>query len=459
MPGPLEPSQPLEIGRSVLGQPLLATVQGRDSAGLRVLVLGGQHGDEPCGAESVRRLAGQCLSGLCGPSAREELLLATVPVMNPDGARSGTRTNAQGIDLNRDHRELGTPEVRAVHAFVDRFRPHLIVDVHDYPPRRHPLVARGWTLDADVQLAIPSHPAGVTVLTETDLRDLLGRVGLDVEREGYSFHEYALVQRSGRARRSTLSTRDARNALTLRYGVPVLLVEGRSPGRHDREGRTERTISSQLSALRSVLRWSLAHRSLLTGEATLPRPGERVAVRLRWTTSGRPLALRVYDQATGTKGTVHWPSFDDGREGVDFVELPVAYAVPQHESEVLDALRGHHWTVWSTRAGAVRASEGVPPSDATRPEIDPNDPKAGRGRRDTMEAGLDSFVVYPTHQVGGRALAVWLERRSAQKLRVLRRRAPSGGASPWPVLRIEVTRRRSPLASEAPPSAPCDATQ
>jgi hypothetical protein len=63
--------------------------------------------------------------------------------MNPDGSLAGTRTNAAGIDLNRNWpaknfhaakgrgaAPLSEPEAAAVHADVERFDPHMIIVLH-----------------------------------------------------------------------------------------------------------------------------------------------------------------------------------------------------------------------------------------------------------------------------------------------------------------------------------------
>jgi len=46
------------------------------------------------------------------------------------GRGSGGRTNAQGLDLNRDYAKLQSPEIAAVVALLQRFDPALYIDVH-----------------------------------------------------------------------------------------------------------------------------------------------------------------------------------------------------------------------------------------------------------------------------------------------------------------------------------------
>jgi predicted deacylase len=130
------------VGRSVQGRTIVATRQGPATAPYALLVLGQMHGTEPRGRDvvaAVRRLA---------PPAQVQVW--TIVSMNPDGAVRGRRTNAHGVDLNRNFPYLWSPrftsrtyfwpgrapatepEVRAMMVFLDRLRPHLVVSLHQH---------------------------------------------------------------------------------------------------------------------------------------------------------------------------------------------------------------------------------------------------------------------------------------------------------------------------------------
>ncbi len=130
------------VGRSVQGRPILAHRQGPATAPYVLLVLGQMHGSEPRGRDVVRSMA-----ALTPPA---QLQVWTISTMNPDGAARGRRTNARGVDLNRNfpyawssrdsdpylyypgRRPATEPEVRAMTAFLDRLRPDLIVSLHQH---------------------------------------------------------------------------------------------------------------------------------------------------------------------------------------------------------------------------------------------------------------------------------------------------------------------------------------
>jgi hypothetical protein len=140
-------------GRSVQGRTLYARdVVGPDSR-LRVLVVGAMHGDELSSASVALHWIQHAVQT---PASAHWRFL---PALNPDGllARPARRTNARGVDLNRnfptpnwkrdakvyweqrtrkDPRRwpgpspLSEPESRFLHEEMARFQPHLIVSIH-----------------------------------------------------------------------------------------------------------------------------------------------------------------------------------------------------------------------------------------------------------------------------------------------------------------------------------------
>ena len=131
----------LTLGTSQKGLPLQALLFTRNAdpsaAALRasarptVLLVGEQHGDEPAGSEALLVLAQQLASGpLQGLLDRINVLI--LPRANPDGAAARQRVTASGIDANRDHLLLKTPEAQAQAQLVREFQPVVVVDAHEY---------------------------------------------------------------------------------------------------------------------------------------------------------------------------------------------------------------------------------------------------------------------------------------------------------------------------------------
>ncbi len=139
--------------RSVKGQSLLVRDLPVPNAKLRVLVVGGIHGDELSSASLA----------LHWIALAQEIPAQThwrfVPLLNPDGLLTSParRTNANGVDLNRNFptpqwdkeapiywekkvrrdprrwpgpRPLSEPESKYLHDEMERFKPDMIVSIH-----------------------------------------------------------------------------------------------------------------------------------------------------------------------------------------------------------------------------------------------------------------------------------------------------------------------------------------
>lgn len=131
----------LNLGMSQRGVPILGVVATRapsaDPATLEasgrptVVLIGQQHGDEPAGSEALLIVSRELTQGLLEPLL-DRLNVVVVPRANPDGATANTRVTANGVDMNRDHLLLNTPEARVLAQVVNDFRPILVVDAHEY---------------------------------------------------------------------------------------------------------------------------------------------------------------------------------------------------------------------------------------------------------------------------------------------------------------------------------------
>lgn len=140
-------------GRSVHGQPLYQRDVVSSNAQLRVLVIGGIHGDELSSTSLVLHWIQHATQTPANVHWR------FVPLVNPDGMLRNvpTRTNAHGVDLNRNFptpnwdkeaphywkdrtrndprrypgpTSLSEPESKWVHDEMERWKPDLIVSVH-----------------------------------------------------------------------------------------------------------------------------------------------------------------------------------------------------------------------------------------------------------------------------------------------------------------------------------------
>ncbi len=147
------------VGESVQGRPIQLVRVGRPllddgaiAAGPVVLVVGAQHGNEPAGREAALQFArdlafveeGELLDLLSG------ITVLVIPSANPDGRAANTRGNADGVDINRDHLRLASPEGRAIAQVLRDFRPDIVVDTHERPGGTTPEMELLWPRNLNV---------------------------------------------------------------------------------------------------------------------------------------------------------------------------------------------------------------------------------------------------------------------------------------------------------------------
>ena len=255
-------AQLLVAGVSQTGQPIEALLLSRQAdlepAALRasgrttVLLIGQQHGDEPAGAEALLALAHSLAQGSLAPRL-DGLNVIVLPRANPDGAQAGRRATASGIDLNRDHLLLRTPEAQAIAGLMRDYAPAVVVDAHEYPAIAPYLDKFGGVARADVLLqyamAPNVHEFVSRAAEEWFRRPLLERL----QREGLTsdwYHTLATAPDDRRVAMGAPRPDLGRNAAGLRHAVS-LLVETRG----SELGRTHfaRRVHTQVVAMESVL--------------------------------------------------------------------------------------------------------------------------------------------------------------------------------------------------------------
>lgn len=127
-----------------------------ESPAWKVLLYAQQHGDEISGKDALLYLIRDI-------AANPELLphdteVWMLPMMNPDGAEAGTRVNGAGVDLNRDHMTLAQPETQALHRVVQRVRPDVAVDCHEFGRSSASWKKKGWEKWPDITMDRLNNP-------------------------------------------------------------------------------------------------------------------------------------------------------------------------------------------------------------------------------------------------------------------------------------------------------------
>ncbi|MCB9853473.1 MAG: DUF2817 domain-containing protein [Phycisphaerales bacterium] len=126
------------VGRSLQGRPIEARVFG--SGNDCIFILATIHGDEDAGTPLVEQLADYLERN---PNLYMGRRVVLMPNANPDGMAAQTRTNGNGVDLNRNYpadnfkasdrhgdTALSEPESIAIHDVIERYHPSRIVSIH-----------------------------------------------------------------------------------------------------------------------------------------------------------------------------------------------------------------------------------------------------------------------------------------------------------------------------------------
>lgn len=232
-----------EEGTSVEGRPIYLVRVGYPTPpadddiakGRNILIMGTPHGNEPAGREMTLKM----MRDLAFTDDEDLLELMTkstilfVPTPNPDGRFANTRGNAWGIDNNRDHLNLNTPEMQTVARILNKYSPDITVDAHERPSGSNPDMEMLWPRNLNVDEELRA-------LNIEMVQDYLLP---DVEEAGFTTGLYGTPGGAGGG-----DERILRNTGGLRHGLSLLTE---SAGRAEPVDR----VDMQMETAKSVLRF------------------------------------------------------------------------------------------------------------------------------------------------------------------------------------------------------------
>lgn len=136
----------VRLGTSQKGAPLEALLISREAdpspAALKasgkpvVVLVGQQHGDEGASAEALMVVAQELVRGTLRPLL-DRVHVLVLPRANPDAAADGSFAAANGVDVDRDHLWLKTPEAQAQLRLVREYQPVVVAFAAEYPLDPH----------------------------------------------------------------------------------------------------------------------------------------------------------------------------------------------------------------------------------------------------------------------------------------------------------------------------------
>jgi len=293
------------LGRSQEGRAMpllvLSGTRGYDPLLPTVLVIAQQHGNEPAGGEAALVLAQ--LLATERSALLEQANVLVVPRGNPDGAERFARVTRNGTDVNRDHLLLQVPESEALGIALQRYRPQVVLDLHEFTVGGRWVSKFGAQMhyDALLQAATVGNLNPTIATTQARYLDAARRA---IEGTGQTVSDYFTTAAGSPDHTVSMGGINAdtgRNVGGLRNAVSLLLeVRGVGIGRAHFARRVQAHVSAALAMVETAARDGdallAATRAADTQTAAQACQGD-MAVAVRQTPERR--TLRFQDNATG----------------------------------------------------------------------------------------------------------------------------------------------------------------
>ncbi len=339
-----------ELPLLILADPPVATAKEAARGGkLVVFAMGNIHAGEVDGKEGLLMLARDLVLAKQRPLFKD-LVLVIAPIFNADGnekmARTnrmrqagppevGVRTNAQGMDLNRDFVKLESPEVRALVRFLNEWDPAVLIDCHTTNGSFH-----RYTLTYEGGRCAAGNADLVAYLRDQLLPDAGRRLR---KHTGYLSYFYGNFSRD----RSEWQTVPA----TPRYGTHYVGLRNRLAVLSESYSYApfkDRVLASRAFVL-AVCEHAAANRARIARMLKAARtPPETVALKDAPAAVGRPHQLlgfveEVRDGRRTSTGQpkVYEVQYMGGTRATLQVRRPYAYLLPEGLKQVVQNLRNH----------------------------------------------------------------------------------------------------------------------
>ncbi len=121
-----------EVGRSYANREIYQIEWGKGAT--KIFLWSQMHGDEPTATSALIDMFAFLQKNrdkTWVKKIEETLSIRAVPMLNPDGADAYQRRNFQYIDINRDARNLQTPEAQILKRLRDEWQPHIGFNLHN----------------------------------------------------------------------------------------------------------------------------------------------------------------------------------------------------------------------------------------------------------------------------------------------------------------------------------------
>ena len=360
------------IGRSQQGRSIPSIVLTRDGivdvSVPTVMIIGGQHGNEPAGSEAALAIADRLAT--VDAALLDRVNVIVVPRANPDASELFRRASANGSDVNRDHLLLQTPEGRALADTIVRYRPHVVLDLHEFTVGGRWVEKLGAVerYDALLQAAtVANVDPEISRIAQRDYVDALHRALGGQGFSTFTYHTTSSDPADPVVSMGGVQPDTGRNVNALRPAISLLIeVRGVGIGR----AHLLRRVHVQTTAALQVVSIAAAQGPKLV--EAIDSASKRIAaaactgtigIEARHTSSRQRMTF--LDAKTGDEREVdvEWRS----ALPLDVVRSrgrPCGYLVGEDQAEALDRLRRHGARIDRIRAAGSPA--GSPARSSTR---------------------------------------------------------------------------------------------
>jgi hypothetical protein len=361
-----------DLPLAIVGAPSTSPDAVRGTGKLRVYIQGNIHGGEVEGKESAQMLLRNFARGEHAEWLKSMVLLVA-PIYNADGnermsltsrgrqhgpmAGQGRRANAQGLDLNRDHMKLDSPEARAVVTLLNDFDPHVSIDLHTTNGTHHAYY---------LTYAPPLNPATDRTIVDLLRREWLPSVTRDIKSKyGWDYYYYGNLDTRAPGGERRWASFDHRprfnnNYIGLRNRIAILSEAYAYATFEERILATSRFVEEILAYAhthaRTIQRLTeKADRRRVVGErlplrAELERAPQLVDILIgdvieeKHPVDGHVMSRRA--EVTKPERMAEYGTF----RGTETERVPAAYFVPSSLAGAIDRLRAHGVRMTQLRA-------------------------------------------------------------------------------------------------------------
>nr|WP_259549128.1 M14 family metallopeptidase [Heyndrickxia oleronia] len=224
-----------------------------------IWIQGQIHGNEPAAGESTLVMAQMIAEGKLG-DVLDQVNIAIVPRVNPDGSYNFKRYIATNLDANRDYIKVEYPEVQLINQAVNDYQPEVVLDTHEYTVNSSLLKKYGdkGSIASYDLLISPAKNLNIPEQLRKASEDLLlPEVQKVLDKEKLTHHDYYTLgtNDSGKlvATEGSTEARIGRNALGLKNTLTYLIeTRGINIGRENFERRVYAQTIAQTNFIKST---------------------------------------------------------------------------------------------------------------------------------------------------------------------------------------------------------------